>query len=523
MSSPRLPRLVPVVLAVALLASYAYFYQAGGWNQNSRFALIDAITETGSLQIDPFHHHTGDLAVWQGHYYSDKAPGDALAAVPAVWATGLALRAAGVDPGSYRGETTRSYVATVVTAGLGILLAAGAIWWLGLEWGAGDGGAIFAALAFGLATPAWCYATLMFGHSLAAGGLAVALAAAVALRRADTPRAQIRCALLVGLAAGWATVTEFPAAVPAAVLALLALWEAWPRGGAARRRVFVAVTAGALACAAVLLAYNRAAFGSAFHIGYESEQRFPGMQEGFFGITTPDHYALNQILFGQYRGLLPIAPILALAPVLMGWLWYRRPEARKALVAGALIVVYYVLLNASYQYWDGGWAFGPRHLVPALPFLCLGFALAWRDGGRFGRALLAALFLYGAAVSLVAVSTTPQPPADYRKPLTQLLLPAFLHGELGINHQSFLVSAEPAPLLDRSVKYWAWNVGQLAGLPGLASLLPLLFVWIGAGGLSWWAVLRAPRDRQENAGRRWMRALAGPRGTMGPLKGNVRT
>jgi len=31
--------------ACALLVSYAYFYQAGGWNQNSRFDLAVALVE----------------------------------------------------------------------------------------------------------------------------------------------------------------------------------------------------------------------------------------------------------------------------------------------------------------------------------------------------------------------------------------------------------------------------------------------------------------------------------------------
>ncbi|HVB38916.1 MAG TPA: hypothetical protein VND92_10280 [Vicinamibacterales bacterium] len=492
--------------------SYAYFYQAGGWNQNSRFALIDAITQTGRLQVDPFRHHTGDLAFWQGHYYSDKAPGDVLTALPAVWATGLVLRAVGIDPGSYRGETVRSYVATVVTAGFGILLAACAIWWLARRWGAGEGGALFAMLAFGLATPAWCYATLMMGHSLAAGSLALAFVAAVELHRAESPRAQRLLGLAVGLAAGWATLAEYPAAVPAAALALLALWEAWPRGGVARRRVALAVTASALVCVAILMAYNQASFGSPFHIAYENERLFPGMDRGFFGITRPHHYAVNQILFGWYRGLLPLAPLVALAPLTLGWLWYRRPDARKGVCVGAFIFTYYVLLTASYQYWDGGWAIGPRHLVPPLAFLCIGLGLAWTDGGRVVRALLASLFIYGAAVSLVAVSTTPQPPADYRQPVTELLLPAFLHGQLSINHQSFLDTGESAPLLDPSRPYRAWNLGQLAGLQGLMSLLPLLLTWMGAAGVSWWAM--APRRRSSRRAGRADSASAGRHQTL---------
>ena len=69
------------ILGFGLIVSYAYFYQAGGWNQNSRFAMVRAIIERHTLQIDAYQLHTQDRAFWEGHYYSDKAPGAALLAL----------------------------------------------------------------------------------------------------------------------------------------------------------------------------------------------------------------------------------------------------------------------------------------------------------------------------------------------------------------------------------------------------------------------------------------------------------
>ena len=54
-----------VAMGAALFVSYAYFYEAGGWNQNSRFALIRAILERHTLQIDAYQLHTGDRALWR--------------------------------------------------------------------------------------------------------------------------------------------------------------------------------------------------------------------------------------------------------------------------------------------------------------------------------------------------------------------------------------------------------------------------------------------------------------------------
>src|SRR3954470_11705007 len=114
MSSRQTRRIA--VLGAVLFVSYAYFYAAGGWNQNSRFALVRAILERHTLTIDAYQLHTGDRAIWQGHYYTDKAPGTSLTAVvPVAIARGIS-RAASVDPEGFPGIAWTSYVAAVSTS-----------------------------------------------------------------------------------------------------------------------------------------------------------------------------------------------------------------------------------------------------------------------------------------------------------------------------------------------------------------------------------------------------------------------
>jgi hypothetical protein len=57
-----------VLIAVAAFVSCAYFYEGGGWNQNSRFDLVRAILDENTLSIDAYHENTGDKALYQGHY-----------------------------------------------------------------------------------------------------------------------------------------------------------------------------------------------------------------------------------------------------------------------------------------------------------------------------------------------------------------------------------------------------------------------------------------------------------------------
>lgn len=468
------------MLGLGLLFSYVYFYAAGGWNQNSRFALVRAILERHTVAIDAYQLHTGDRAIWRGHYYSDKAPGTSLTAVVPVAIARVVARGAGVDPEGFPGIAWTSYVAAVSTSAVFTAIAALCVFWLSRRWGASRGAAIFAATAYGVASPAWAYATLFMGHATTAGCLMIAFTAAWTM---DAPvhTSRRRLALLLGLSGGWAAVTEYQAAIAAVFIGALFLDRLRRDHWRDARACLGLVAAGIVVAAVPLLLYNAAAFGSPFHLGYASEEGFPELRTGFFGITYPRWSVLRELLIGSYRGLLPLAPLMAVAP--LGFIGLGRREHAGPAIVAMMVCLYYLLLNASYYFWDGGWAYGPRQLTPALPFLALGLAPLWDGAGRAWRSLLVAGWVWGVAVTLMAVSTTPQLPSNLRSPVRELSWPAFRDGDLSLNHQTFVHGgADPARLRGGSVPHAAWNLGELAGLRGLPSLLPLGFVWILAGG-----------------------------------------
>src|SRR5277367_3044828 len=261
-------RIRALLIAAVVFVSNAYFYEGGGWNQNSRFDLVRGIVEERTLRIDAYHQNTEDKAFANGHFYSDKAPGLALLAVPIAVATRPLLQAAGVDPASPRGLTDLAYCLTVFAVGLPMALACACLFWIALQLGSSVSASAFGAVALGLATPMWAYSTLFWGHALAGACLVFAFACALRLREDASSVGDVFGGLILGLTAGWATVTEYPSAPASAVVAVLALVLVWKDGSRRRWRVTLGVGAGALACIAVLMAYQYAAFGSVFHPSY---------------------------------------------------------------------------------------------------------------------------------------------------------------------------------------------------------------------------------------------------------------
>jgi len=482
---PISARSLALLIGTVAFVSYAYFYEGGGWNQNSRFDLVRATIQQHTLRIDAYHQNTEDKAFANGHYYSDKAPGVVLLAVPAALTIRPVLRYAGVDPDSPHGWVVASYVATVVAIALPLAAACACLFLIALRLGGSVSGAAFAACAMGLATPMWAYATLFWGHALAGACLLFAFAAALQLRVRPSSARDLAWSTATGLAAGWATVTEYPAAPASLILAIFALALVWNDGWSRRWRIATFIAAGALPCVAVLLIYQWAAFGSVFHPSYSyyPSGAFPWMKRGYLGLTYPHPGVALRLLFSCRRGLLFSGPVVLAAPFGLRWL-SKRPATRAAAVAASAVAAYYLLFHSSFSAYSG-WSYGPRYLSPGLPLLCLGLSPVYDHASLLWRRIAAALAVCGGLFTLMAVSTTSQPPSGLKCSMFQLIMPSFWAGKLSINEGSMLTASETGA---NAIGH-AFNLGELTGLHGLASLLPLLVVWLIAS-LVWLRVNR---------------------------------
>lgn len=468
-SSSRLK--IACLLGAVSFLSFIFFYEGGGWNQNSRFDLLRAIVERHTLTIDAYHENTQDKAHVNGHYYSDKAPGLVFLAVPFALAGRTAIRIAGIAPESPRGEYALSYLVTAGAVALPTALATVCLFFLALRFGCDLRAAAFSAIVMSVGTPIWAYAGVFWAHALVGACLLFGFAASLNLRESLSPRTDWGWALAVGLSAGWATVTEYPAVPASAALAFLALAQSWRRGAAARWRVLGGIAIAAGFCAIVLFSYLHAAFGS-FRPSYSyyDPNSFSFMrQQGYLGLTYPHPDRLLKLLFGCSRGLFFVSPAMLAAPIGLWVLW--KKERSWAPLAAAGIALYYFLFHASFYWWKAGLTFGPRYAGAAIPMACLGVAVSWQRASAMWRRLMVVLALSSAFITLMVVSTTSQLAMQDSCPIVHSSWPAFWSGQMAMNRASMLTPAESGG------GYGAFNLGQWMGLRGLASLIALLAMW----------------------------------------------
>jgi hypothetical protein len=88
----RLRTRAGIAAIVALAVGWALPLHAMGWGQLAHYAQVRALAD-GHAEIDRWHWETKDKAWVDGHFYSVKAPGLAIATLPAY----LALDAAGAE------------------------------------------------------------------------------------------------------------------------------------------------------------------------------------------------------------------------------------------------------------------------------------------------------------------------------------------------------------------------------------------------------------------------------------------
>lgn len=345
--------------------TFATIIQSFSWNQTSHFDLIRALNRDETT-IDATQSNTGDKVIYKGHYYSARAPGLALYALPFYDALNLVnADALARKSQAQSGDDEMIYFVGLwgnVLPGLLLLLL---VWRVGERYEPGYG--VAAAVLLGLGTMVLPLSTLLFSHVFTAFlGFA---AFVLMLRERDGPPSPLLL-WLAGLAMGYAVASEYPLFFVSLVLGLFLLSRRdalTPRGVLSRAGAYIV---GGIVGIVPLLLYNHYAFHSWTHLAYSD---VPRQQKGFFGIGAPSLKVLSALLFDS-RGLLTISPVLimgAIGTVLL----YRRGKRAEALTIGGICLCY-VGYNSGYYLPFGGGFMGPRFLTTMLPFLAFPLCLA---------------------------------------------------------------------------------------------------------------------------------------------------
>jgi hypothetical protein len=395
---------VAAVAGFAVLTLYftGLFPPFANPNELSRLEMVFALVEQGTFRIDgaiPVLGDHEDKALSGGHFYSNKAPGLAFAAIPVY----RVLRVFFPPP---RSPSDAVFVLLRILTVSVLCVVALARFAARLASAKGSALLVF-ALAFG--TPLLFYGRSFFGHAWTAALLFLAWDLARKREERGPAGGAGLLAAGAGLLCGWAAISEYTAAPLAILIALrVAARGSW--------RTLALFAAGAAVPLLLLLSYDASCFGSPWVLSSarEAHRSYSELAaKGLFGFGAPSPRVAWDLLFHPARGLLLFSPFLVWA--IPGFLaWWRSGEDRFDCVFALAAVAGSFLLLTAYPNWHGGWSLGDRYLLPVLLFA--GLAAGRGLASPLSRSLFAAAAVFSAAAHFLLTASWPHFPLDVAWP-----------------------------------------------------------------------------------------------------------
>jgi hypothetical protein len=336
---------------------------------------VEAIVERGHFYLEqsiPLHLQSkGDVFNYQGHNYAAKQPGQFMAGA-IVYSLLHKLGLSYVDHYLLTAALVTFFTTSLVLAASGVVLFD-----IASEFTADGRSALHpartarvesplfwplaATLSYALATTAFAYSGIAHHDALATGYLVIAFYCIFQLsRRGGTMRSRYLNTALAGLLLGWTITTSmlpfFMVVVCLFYFLSLRRWRLLP--------VFlVAIVAGVLP----LFIYDAVSFSNPFLLPNVAGA---SMFSDTFFYFDPRNLGDKLVLYA--KSLTAYVPVFAVG--LFGLSYYPRRIRRGAefltLLALMIALAVFVLNIKS----DGDCQFGPRYLLPAMPFACLGIA-----------------------------------------------------------------------------------------------------------------------------------------------------
>jgi hypothetical protein len=366
-----------------------------------------AIIEDHDFAIDSYLGWTKDWGKTpDGHYYSNKAPGPSLLAIPIFWMIDRVF-----DDGETRLERdnwrfrNRGAILKLLSITFQVIpfstLAMFVLTWLE------DNcisivGRHFAMLAMLFGNTAAIFMDTFFGHGLAAACLIGAVMSLFTRRF-----------ILSGFLFGFAVLSDYGVGLIA--FPFLTILGSRPRVLPVSR-IFLRFLSGTILPVALWCGYHISCFGSPFILAfkYQNPEFTDAPHYQIWGVLRflPDFDKVIELLVGSRRGLLITQPwILFLMWLIPYWLLMpslieKSPWKRPIMVLSISGLLLLLWMNSSFDGWHGGQTPGPRYLSPILPLFGLVAGMVYDQTNRCVKICLWLGLCVSLTLYIVAFSTT---------------------------------------------------------------------------------------------------------------------
>ena len=471
-----------ILLLLLLLPPYLFFFQSNpnytNPNEQSRFLLTAALVDDHSFQIDNPLKRFGpcqDISYYKGHYYSNKAIGYSLLAVPFYYFAAHILHISDYDVLIYLLKLFVNLIPLLLFSALLLRF---------MENDSHLGELSYALLGvFLYGTLIFPYAQLFTSHMIT--GLIWFTALYLVVYREQKSAAFVAGALL-----GVSFLLEIPSVM---IIPPFFIWIAMYR-----RPLLAHFTIGCILLCLPAFAYNILVFDGPLHWSYRYVSR-PELksvvQQGYVGLHAPSLGVLWQLMFGTNRGFFVYQPVLAFGVAGFVSAWKNRRESWLCVS----IIVVSLLFYSGWGFWDGGWSFGPRFLVPLVPVFFYGCVMWFSEvkPGRLASSLFFAAFGWTFANMLMGSATFLLSPRFLTHLLEWEVPTLFWDGFFGFNWGDVFGLSDAwvrfVYILMTFIVVFAllWK-SRLRTAPWMAALLASAAVLFGTGLLQPWIQAHTP-------------------------------